>query len=143
MHAREQTSFRGVNEIVRQHSTTSFSENFVVAKTVYEMLEVSSFCYPAGKGLTTFNINHCANFAREKAVNGGFWGFAFCSIGGKNFKSDLVLVVVLVLESKGLYSRRLSNCLENTHARKYFSQFALILRLFAIKYVLNCFLTSI
>ena len=45
---------------------------------------------------------NCANFAGEKAVNEGFRGFVFCSIGAKNFKSDLVLVVVLVLDPKGL-----------------------------------------
>ena len=52
--------------------------------------------------MTTFNINNRANFAREKAVNEGFRGTVFCSTCGKKFKSDLVLVVVLVSESKGL-----------------------------------------
>ena len=39
------------------------------------------------------------------------------------------------------YSRGWNNVLENTHPRKYFGQFLLILRLFSIKYVLNCSLT--
>ena len=56
----------------------------------------------SGKGLTTFNINNRAYFAREKTVNEGFLAIVFCSISGKKLKSDLVLVVVLVLESKGL-----------------------------------------
>ena len=53
----------------------------------------------SGKCLTASNINSRANVAREKAVNEGFRGIVFCSIGGKKFQSDIVLVVVIVLES--------------------------------------------
>ena len=33
----------------RRHSTTSFSENVVVAEASYEMLDVSSFCHREGR----------------------------------------------------------------------------------------------
>ena len=38
----------------------------------------------------------------KKKADEGFRGIVFCSIGGKKSKSDLVLLVVLVSESKGL-----------------------------------------
>ena len=52
--------------------------------------------------LTSFNNDNNANFSGEKKYNEEFRGVYFMAIRKKNFKSNLVLVVVLVLESKGL-----------------------------------------
>ena len=49
----------------RRHSTTSFSENVVVAKTSYR--NVRSYHLRSGEGLTSFNKNNRANFSGEKS----------------------------------------------------------------------------
>ena len=67
VHAREWTSFWRENAIARRHSTTSFTENVVVAKISHG--NVSSFIILlSGKGLTAFNRNNCANLTGEKKV---------------------------------------------------------------------------
>ena len=50
----------------------------------------------------SFNKGNSSNFSSEKWKNEAFRGVYNSRIPEKNFKSNLVLVVVLVLESKGL-----------------------------------------
>ena len=52
--------------------------------------------------LTFFNNDNCANFFGEKKVQSTISGCLFFEITRKKFKSNIVVVVVLVLESKGL-----------------------------------------
>ena len=51
----------------RRHSTTSFSEEVVVAGTSYQMLESFSILV-SGEGLTSCSINNPANFFGEKST---------------------------------------------------------------------------
>ena len=53
-------------------------------------------------GVTFFTKDNSANFSSEKWQNKAFRGVYILRIREKNFKSKLILVVVLVLESKGL-----------------------------------------
>ena len=50
---------------------------------------------------TSFSMNNCATFLEKKSKNFTFWGEPFFENTCKNFKLNLVLV--LVLKSKGLY----------------------------------------
>ena len=86
----------------RRHSTTSFSENVVVAGTSYEMLEVLAFCNWERAHATSFNNDNSANFFGEKKYNEEFRDVYFLTTRQKNFKRNLILVVVLFRESKGL-----------------------------------------
>ena len=56
----------------RRHSTTSFSENVVVVKKGYQILDIVSFSLAIGRGLnevwTSFNGNKRANFGGEKST---------------------------------------------------------------------------
>ena len=61
----------------RRHSTTSFSEEVVVAGTSYQMLESFSILL-SGEGLTSCSINNPANFFGEKNYNEAFRGVYFC-----------------------------------------------------------------
>ena len=65
------------------------------------MLEVSAFFNPERARSTSNNDNN-ANFSGEKKCNEAFWDIYFLTIREKNFKSNVVLVVVPVLESKAL-----------------------------------------
>ena len=56
----------------------------------------------SGEGSSSFNNDNSANFSGEKKYNEEFRGVCFFDNTRKNFKSSLVLVVVFVLESKGL-----------------------------------------
>ena len=47
--------------------------------------------------------DNSANFSGESKVQGSFPGSLFFENTRKNFQSNLALLVVLVLESKGLY----------------------------------------
>ena len=68
----------------RRHSTTSFSQNVVAVETSYEMLDVLyHFAIGRGLNLEVFGVSYF--------------------LTRKNFKSNLVLVVVLVLEYNGLF----------------------------------------
>ena len=59
----------------------------------------------SGEGLTSFNNDNSTNFSGDKKkVQWRIPGCLFFDNTRKNFKSNLVLVVVPVLESKGLYS---------------------------------------
>ena len=86
----------------RRHSTTSFSESVVVAGTSYEMLEVLAFCNWERAQPPSITIT-VLTFLVKKKVQLRISGCLFFDNTRKNFKSNLVLVVVLVLESKVLY----------------------------------------
>ena len=60
----------------RRHSTTSFSENVLVAKTSYQMLGILSFS-DCGEGFTSFNGNERTNFCGEKSTMNVFRGVYF------------------------------------------------------------------
>ena len=77
----------------RRHSATSFSENVVVAGKSYQILEVLSFCDRERVKVTLLTF-------LEK--NGKVKLCLYFGNTPKNFKSNLVLVVILVLESKVL-----------------------------------------
>ena len=49
-----------------RHSTTSFSENVVMAGTSYQMYEVLKFYNISGEGLTSLSINNRTNFFGKK-----------------------------------------------------------------------------
>ena len=55
-----------------------------------------------GEGLTSFNKYNSANFSGEKKYNQAFRGVYFFYNTRENIKSNLVLVVVLILKSKVL-----------------------------------------
>ena len=82
----------------RRHSTTSFSKNVVVAGTSYEMLEVLAFCNWERAQPPSITITVLTFLVKKRTS-----GCLFFDNTRKNFKSNLVLVVVLVLESKVLY----------------------------------------
>lgn len=91
----------------RYHSTTSFNKTFTITKTSYQILKVLSFRY-----FNSFNKNSRVNLSAEKKKqNETFWGVhvsLFVRIREekkrKIRKSNLVFVVILLLESKGLYT---------------------------------------
>ena len=67
----------------RRLSTTSFSENVVLAGTSYQMLEVQSF--RSTEGLTSFNKDNSTIFSndKKKKYNEAFCGVYFLRIGKK------------------------------------------------------------
>ena len=75
-----------------------------MANTTYQMKEVLSSCYNllSGEGLTSCSINNRTNFFGEKMENEVF-GASFFENTHKNFKLNLVLVLVLDIKSKALY----------------------------------------
>ena len=85
----------------RRHSTTSFNKSVVAAGTRYQMLEVLAFwnwerAQPPSKTITVLTFLVKKNTMKNS-------GNLFLENTRKNFESNLVLVVILVLESKGLY----------------------------------------
>ena len=98
MLAREAASFWRGKRGSRRHSTTSFIASVVVAGTSYQMLEVLAFCNLERAQPPSITIT-VLTFLVKKRIS----GCLFFDSTRKNFKSNLVLVVVLVLESKGLY----------------------------------------
>ena len=67
-----------------------------------KLSNVRSFItWRSGKGVTTFTKGNSANFSSENGKNEAFWGVYILRIGEKTLKTNLVLVVVLALESKG------------------------------------------
>ena len=62
----------------RRHSTTSFSENVVVAKTSYQMLGISSFS-DRERALREISVQHLL----RKKYNEAFRGVYFQRIGKK------------------------------------------------------------
>ena len=85
----------------RLEAASFWRENVVAAGTSYQMLEVVAF-YNRKRAQSPYD--NSANFSGEKKYNEEFRGIYFLTIREKNFKSNLVLVVVLVFESKGFYS---------------------------------------
>ena len=71
----------------RRHSSTSFSKNFVAAKTSYryEMLEVLLFCDRL-RGLTCFKKITVLTFLVKKKYDEAFRDVFFLRIRQKNFK---------------------------------------------------------
>ena len=62
-------------------------------------IEFYRFCYlRLGDSLTSFNQDNSANFFGEKDVQRSYPGCLLFENTRKNFKSNLALVVVLVLE---------------------------------------------
>ena len=54
----------------------------------------------SGKGLTSFNKYNSANFlVKKKKYNAAFWGVYFLKNMWKKYFKNLILIVVLVLES--------------------------------------------
>lgn len=88
----------------RRHSTTGFRENVLVAESSYQVLEVLSLCESKRAWPPLVKITELA-FGEQQVK----WSFLGCLFLEKNtrkkLKSNLVLVVtvVLVLKSKGLY----------------------------------------
>ena len=76
--------------------TTSFSENVVVAEASYEMLEVVSFCNQERAYRPSIKLTVLTFLVNPK------YNEAFREYAKKTF--NLVLVVVLVLELKSLFS---------------------------------------
>ena len=73
----------------------------MLADTSYRVLQVLIFLR-LGDSLTSFNKDDTTNFYGEKDVQRSCPGCLLFENTRKNFKLNLVLVVVLVLESKGL-----------------------------------------
>ena len=79
------------------HSTTSFSENVVVAETTYQILEVLSFCDQERAQPLSINITELYLLVNQK-YNEAFQGEClFFENKQKNFQSNLVLIAILVL----------------------------------------------
>ena len=80
-----------------RHSATIFSKNVVLVDTSYEVSLVFS--------LTSFTQDKSANFFGVKMYNEAIRGVYYLRIREKkkNCKLNLLLLVVLVLESKGRY----------------------------------------
>ena len=79
----------------RRHCTTSFSENVVVAGTSYQTSDVLAFCNRERAHPPSITITVLTFLVKNS-------GCLFFDITRKNFKSNLVLVFVLVKESKDL-----------------------------------------
>ena len=85
----------------RRHSTTSFSENVVSGGN--KLSNARSFSIlQSGEVSTFFNNVNSANFSGEKKYNEGLRGVYFLTIHEKKFTSNLVLVVIVALESESL-----------------------------------------
>ena len=101
MLARDAASFWRGKRGSRRHSTTSFIASVVVAGTSYQMLEVLAFCNLERAQPPSITITVLTFLVKK--VQWRIPGCLFIDNTRKNLKSNLVLVVVLVLESKGLY----------------------------------------
>ena len=73
----------------------NFSENVVVVETNYH----SFIIFQSREGLTSFNKDNSANFSYESKAQLSFLGCLVFEITRKKIKSNLVFIVVLVLES--------------------------------------------
>ena len=80
----------------------SFSENVVVTETSFKVLEILSFCGREMAYAPSVKITVPIFWVKNKC-NEAFRGVYNWRILEKNFKSNPVLVVVLVQESEGLY----------------------------------------
>ena len=83
----------------RRHSTSSFSDNVVLWDKSYSV--IGFIISRLADSLTSSNQDNTANSKRCTMSYPGC--LLFENTREKNFKLNLVLVVVLVLESKGLY----------------------------------------
>ena len=78
----------------RRHSTTSFSENVEVAETSYQMLEVLSFCHQERVQPPSLKVTVLTFLVKNGKMS------LYFENTRKNLKSNLALVVVLVLNLK-------------------------------------------
>ena len=102
MRAREPTFILARKCGSRRHSATSFSENVVLANTKYKCYSFYFFLR-LGNSLISFNQDNNATFFGEKDVQSSYPGCLLFENTRKNFELNLVLLVVLALESKGLH----------------------------------------
>ena len=103
MHAREPASFWRENVVAVVTLLRVLARMSKWRKQVIypdQMLVVLSFC--DWERVTSFTKGNSANFSSQKWYNEAFQGVYILRIRKKDFKSNLVFVVVLVLESKGL-----------------------------------------
>ena len=84
----------------RRHSTTNFSANVVVAGTSYQMLKVLAFCNLERAQPPSITITVLTFLVKKSTMKNS--EVSIFDNTRKNFKSNLILVVVLVLESEGL-----------------------------------------
>ena len=93
MHARQPTSFlRGKRSSCRQ-STTSFSENVVVAKTSYQMLEILSFSDRGRAQSPSTGIRRLTLVVKKSAMQ--LSGISILENRLESLKFNVALVVVL------------------------------------------------
>ena len=91
---------RHFGENSRGHSTTGFRENVLVAESSYQVLEVLSFCERKRAWPPLVKITLLAFWWTISKIK--LSGVSLEKNTRKKLKSNLVLEVVLVLESKGL-----------------------------------------
>ena len=85
---------------IRPNSTTSFSESVVVAGTSYQILDVLAFCNRERAQPPSITMTVLTFLVKKSTMKNS--GGLFFDNTRKNFKSNLVLVVIFVLESRGL-----------------------------------------
>ena len=85
---------------IRPNSTTSFSESVVVAGTSYQILGVLAFCNRERAQPPSITMTVLTFLVKKSTMKNS--GGLFFDNTRKNFKSNLVLVVIFVLESRGL-----------------------------------------
>ena len=85
---------------IRPNSTTSFSESVVVAGTSYQILDVLAFCNLERAQPPSITMTVLTFLVKKSTMKNS--GGLFFDNTRKNFKSNLVLVVIFVLESRGL-----------------------------------------
>ena len=88
----------------RRHFSTSFCKIVVVSKHVKNTVAVLAL-FDQQKGSVTSNKNNWATYTANKEYDKLSSLKIFLSIFTKNGQSNLILVIVLVLESKGPYYR--------------------------------------
>ena len=92
-------------ELRTREPASSWQENVIAAIILLggnKLSNVRSFNhFGSGEGLTSFNKDKSANFFEKKKYNEAFRGIYFLfESTRKNFKSNLVHVVILLLESQ-------------------------------------------
>ena len=105
MRAREPASFwREIRDIPRQFITRFSRLLATMSQWRKKVVKCRSFIIlRSEERLTSFNKNNRANFSgAKKKIQCSFSGSIFFENKRKDLKSNLVLEVVLVLESKGL-----------------------------------------
>ena len=73
-----------------------------MAEASYHNYVISFIILPSGEVLISFNKDNSSNFSGAKRCDEASQGVYFLRIREKTLTSNLVFVVVLVLESKGI-----------------------------------------